>query len=137
MFSTEQRSQIMRLIRSKNTKPEIAVRKLVHRLGYRFRLHTPGMPGRPDLTFPRLRSVIFIHGCFWHSHQAAHCKVRPPKSNAIYWQPKLARNQARDRSAQDALHRLGWRVLVVWECEIKDMETLAVTLKQFLAEGER
>src|ERR1700680_2467345 len=108
----------MRRIRSKGMLPELAVRSLVHRMGFRFRLHRNDLPGKPDLVFASRRKVIFVHGCFWHSHN---CKVaHVPKSNRDYWVPKFQRNKARDRKNIDALAANGWDVLVIWECEMQD-----------------
>lgn len=124
------RTAVMRSIRKKDTRPELAVRRLVHKLGYRFRLHRRDLPGCPDLVLPRHRAVILVHGCFWHQH--AGCKLaRQPPSNREYWMPKLARNVERDRTTHALLTDLGWRVLVVWECEIGDPVTLEQALRRF------
>lgn len=116
-MSREQRSAHMAKIRSKNTKPEIKLRSILHRLGYRFRLHDGTLPGRPDLVFTRRRKVIFVHGCFWHGHS---CKVgaRLPKTNTEFWDLKRKNNQDRDARQTRELMALGWDVLVVWECEL-------------------
>jgi DNA mismatch endonuclease (patch repair protein) len=128
------RSAIMRAIGSKNTKPEMAVRRLAHAMGYRFRLHRKDLPGKPDMVFPGRKAVIFIHGCFWHQHPDPSCKdSRLPKSNTDYWGPKLQRNQARDAENEAALLAQGWRVLVIWECQIKDREALSDRIKAFLS----
>jgi len=120
----------MRRIRSRDTQPELAIRSLVHKMGYRFRLHRKDLPGKPDLTFVSRRKVIFLHGCFWHAH---HCKTAHiPKSNASYWGPKLQRNRARDKKNLKALIRLGWKPLVVWECELSDERRLRRCVRQFL-----
>ena len=103
-------------VRTANTGPEMAVRRLVHGLGYRFRLRRRDLPGTPDLVLPRYRAVIFVHGCFWHQHECR--RGRPPASNEAYWGPKLARNVERDERARNALKEMGWRVLTIWECEI-------------------
>jgi DNA mismatch endonuclease (patch repair protein) len=125
------RSENMRAIRSKGMRPELAVRSLVHRLGYRFRLHRKDLPGKPDLVFVSRRKVIFVHGCFWHSHQG--CKVaHVPKSNLSYWEPKLERNRARDVRNVEALTATGWQTLVVWECEISRSGELRERLVHFL-----
>jgi DNA mismatch endonuclease (patch repair protein) len=129
--TAEQRSRIMRAVKGADTTPELAVRRLAHSMGYRFRLHQKDLPGKPDLTFPRLRKAIFVHGCFWHGHDCAR-GARVPVRNRDYWTQKVARNMERDRSAQSALQRLGWKSLVVWECEIKDQNRLQRTLRRFL-----
>jgi DNA mismatch endonuclease (patch repair protein) len=121
----------MSRIRSANTSPELAVRQIVHRLGYRYRLHVKALPGTPDIVLTRLRAVIDVRGCFWHSHR---CKVgHVPASRKEYWLPKLKRNTARDRKSARALRALGWNVLIVWECETRDAERLEVTLRKFLS----
>ncbi len=126
----------MASIRSKNMKPELAVRKLAHRLGFRFRLHRKDLAGKPDLLFPKYRAVIFVHGCFWHQHSAPGClDGRPPKSNLAYWGPKLARNSERDAKCRASLEAEGWRVLVTWECETRDRAMLAEKLEAFLRGG--
>ena len=133
-LSPEERSAHMRRIRKTDTKPEITVRKLAHSLGYRFRLHRRGLPGTPDLVFPRLRKIILAHGCFWHQH--AGCKLaRSPKARPDYWQPKLRRNQERDEAARIALEAAGWSVLVVWECETANAAALRLRIAAFLEEG--
>ncbi len=120
----------MRAIRSKDMEPELQVRRLAHRLGYRFRLHRKDLPGHPDLVFAGRRKVIFVHGCFWHAHG---CKTaHTPKSNQFYWLPKLERNRARDEKNIKALRAAGWRTLVVWECEMFNDARVASTLKTFL-----
>jgi DNA mismatch endonuclease (patch repair protein) len=116
-LSTERRSANMRQIRSKNTAPEIILRSIVHRLGYRFRLHRKDLPGKPDLVFPGRRKVIFLHGCFWHQHKECR-EGRLPGTRCEYWGPKLAKNEERDASSQAALKSLGWGVLTLWECEL-------------------
>lgn len=124
------RSENMRRIRGKDTKPEMTLRRLVHGLGYRYRLHRANLPGKPDLVFPARRKVIFVHGCFWHSHgcKLSHC----PKSNLEYWGPKLERNKARDEESRAALEGAGWGVLVVWECELHEPAKLITGLRSFL-----
>lgn len=122
----------MRAVKSKDTKPERIVRKLVHSLGYRFRLHRKDLPGVPDLVFPRLRKVVFVHGCFWHGHD---CKrgARSPKENADYWSEKIARNRKRDASQLAELQSAGWSPLIIWECELKDASTLRERVERFLS----
>jgi DNA mismatch endonuclease (patch repair protein) len=125
----------MRAIRSKGMKPEMAVRSLVHSMGYRFRLHRKELPGKPDMVFLSRLAAIFVHGCFWHQHREPKCKdARQPKSNVDYWQPKLASNQARDVENESALAAQGWRVLVIWECELKDIDMLKKKIFTFLAD---
>jgi DNA mismatch endonuclease (patch repair protein) len=124
------RSANMRAIRSTGMKPELAVRSLVHRLGYRYRLHRKDLPGKPDLVFGPRHKVIFVHGCFWHCHN---CKLaHAPKSNRNYWEPKLERNRLRDERHLKTLTMLGWKSLVVWECEICDERLLAKRVVAFL-----
>ena len=130
-LTREQRSERMARIKSRDTRPEMIVRRLTHRLGYRFRLHGHGLPGRPDMVLARHRVVIFVHGCFWHRHE---CKAgkRMPKSHLDYWGSKLARNVERDADATRRLMEVGWRVLTVWECETRDKAVLADRLRLFL-----
>ncbi len=124
------RSENMRAIRSKDTQPEMAVRSLVHKLGYRFRLHRSDLPGKPDLSFPARRKVIFVHGCFWHSHG---CKPGlTPKSNQDFWLPKLRQNKVRDRKSLKALSGLGWGSLVIWQCELREGRSLRLRITGFL-----
>lgn len=110
------RSHIMSRVRNRNTSPELALRKALFQLGFRYRLHNPALPGKPDLVFPRYRAVVFIHGCFWHWHG---CRSHFPEANAAFWQAKILRNQQRDIEVRDQLLARGWRVLVVWECALK------------------
>ncbi|RWP70764.1 DNA mismatch endonuclease Vsr [Mesorhizobium sp.] len=121
----------MSRVRKTNTKPELIVRQIAHRLGYRFRLYRKDLPGNPDLTFTRLKKVIFVHGCFWHRHD---CRLggRLPTTRPEYWIPKLERNVERDRLAEVELRRLGWDILVVWECETRDGVLLADKIATFL-----
>ena len=132
VFTPEQRSAVMRQVKSKDTAPEKLVRSIVHRLGRRFRLHGADLPGKPDLVFPRSNQVIFVHGCFWHGHDCP-AGLNRPRSNSEYWTAKLDRNARRDRRNQTELRRLGWRVMVVWECETRDPERLAKRLSRFLS----
>ena len=130
-ITPEQRSQNMRAIRSKDTAPERFVRSIAHRAGYRFRLHRTDLPGSPDLVFPRHRSVIFIHGCYWHGHGCSR-GGKGSKSNQGYWGPKLERTRARDRAAREKLEAMGWRVLTLWECELSDAATVQAAIENFL-----
>ena len=114
-------------------KPEMAVRKVAHAAGFRFRLHGKDLPGKPDLVFPKYRAVVFVHGCFWHQHAEARClDGRAPKSNTGYWGPKLKRNVERDAASRARLEEMGWRTLVIWECETKDREELGARIAGFL-----
>jgi DNA mismatch endonuclease (patch repair protein) len=121
----------MAAIRGRDTRPELAVRRLVHGMGFRYRLHGKGVVGRPDLVFPRRRKAIFVHGCFWHFHEGC-SNYREPKSRLDFWHPKLRRNRERDLEVQRRLASDGWEVLVVWECEIGDTRALQVRLRTFL-----
>jgi DNA mismatch endonuclease (patch repair protein) len=122
-ISKARRSEVMALVKSKNTKPEIVVRSFLHGSGFRFRLHDKRLPGKPDLVFPKYNVALFVHGCFWHGHQSCpHHRI--PKSNVEFWENKISGNQARDQKHQEALKALGWRVIVVWECEIRKIEFL-------------
>jgi DNA mismatch endonuclease, patch repair protein len=124
-------SEMMGRVRSKDTKPEVKTRSATHVLGHRFRIHVADLPGKPDLANKARRWAIFVHGCFWHSHDDCRLASRP-QSNTGYWSDKLARNQARDASHAQALHDLGYRVLVVWECETRDDNKLREVLTAFL-----
>lgn len=131
MESPAVRRRTMQAVKSKDTAPELMVRRLVHSMGYRFRLHRKDLPGKPDVTFPRRHKTLFIHGCFWHGHNCAR-GARVPMQNRAYWTKKVARNQERDKTAQASLHTLGWRVLVLWECELKDIRRVGSKVKNFL-----
>jgi DNA mismatch endonuclease, patch repair protein len=132
-LTPERRSENMRRIRSKGMKPELTVRRLLHGLGYRFRLHRRDLPGKPDLVFGPRRKVIFVHGCFWHRHDDPAClDGRAPRSNQSYWLPKLARNKQRDIANLSALRAAGWDFLVIWECETRDLKKLSVRVAEFL-----
>lgn len=131
VYSREQRSRNMSAIRGKDTRPEMIVRRIAHRLGCRYRLHRRDLPGAPDLVFPRLRKVVNVHGCYWHMHDCRYGRV-VPRTNPEFWQTKREGNVARDCRNLAELHRLGWDVLTLWECETKDLETVAGRLKRFL-----
>lgn len=126
-----QRSATMARVRSRDTKPELAVRGLVHSLGRRYRLYRTTLPGTPDLVFPRYRKAIFVHGCFWHGHDCE-AGANRPKSNLAYWRAKLSRNRRRDATNRRALRKLGWKVLVVWECQLGNSERLRSRIERFL-----
>jgi DNA mismatch endonuclease, patch repair protein len=129
----DRRSANMSRIRSRDTSPEMIVRRLVHGMGYRYRLHVARLPGKPDIVLPRLRRIIDVRGCFWHQHPGC-IDSHVPKSRLEYWAPKLERNQRRDEENRAKLRELGWRVLVIWECEAKAASKLAERLAQFLRE---
>lgn len=134
-MSPEERSRRMASVRSVDTKPEMAVRRLVYGMGYRYRLHCRDLPGKPDLVFRSRRAVIFVHGCFWHRHDG--CSLaRLPKTKIEFWTTKLEGNRERDARKVAALEISGWRVFVAWECELKNKEKLAERLRQFLDEGD-
>jgi DNA mismatch endonuclease (patch repair protein) len=118
-ISKARRSANMRAVRGKNTAPELAIRKAAHRLGLRFRLHRKDLPGRPDLVFPRWKTAIFVNGCFWHGHRGCR-RSKLPASNVEFWRNKLTANAARDRKNYAALRKIGWHVVVVWQCDIGD-----------------
>jgi len=126
----DRRSANMAQIRSKNTKPEMVVRRLVHRMGFRYRLHVPELPGKPDLVFPRLKKIIDVRGCFWHQHRGC-IDSHVPKSREQYWRPKLKLNCQRDRTNTRTLRAQGWSVLTLWECQLRDTEALQKQLAEF------
>jgi len=130
-LSKAERSHVMSLVKSTNTSPELIVRRLVHAMGFRYRLHVRTLPGTPDLVFPRLRKIINIHGCFWHAHPCKRGK-RIPQTNRGFWLRKRRRNAARDRRTGKTLARLGWKVLTGWECELRDAVKLRRRLRVFL-----
>ncbi|MFC1545201.1 very short patch repair endonuclease [Gemmatimonadota bacterium] len=130
-ISPEHRSWNMSRIRGKDTKPELLVRSILHRMGYRFRLHRRDLPGSPDIVLPKYRTAIFVHGCYWHRHQGC-VYAYTPKTRVEFWQEKFKENVARDAKAQRSLEESGWNVLMVWECEVQNPEKVAQVLKQFL-----
>lgn len=126
----EARRRLMQTVKGKNTGPELEVRSLLHRLGYRFRLHRRDLPGTPDIVLPGRGAAIFVHGCFWHGHE---CRIgRLPKSRLDYWAPKIQDNRARDERKHSQLVAAGWRVLTVWQCELADLKALERRLRAFL-----
>ncbi|MGA2584800.1 MAG: DNA mismatch endonuclease Vsr [Tepidisphaeraceae bacterium] len=131
-LTIKERSYRMSLVRCRDTKPEMVVRKLVHGLGFRFRLHRSDMPGKPDLVFPKLRLVIFVHGCFWHQHKCS-AGNRMPKSRVAFWRTKLKGNVARDRRNLAKLRDQGWRVLTIWECQTHNVLKLTANIDSFLS----
>ena len=131
VHSHSQRRRNMQAIRGFGTKPEMVVRRLVHSLGFRYRLHRRDLPGTPDLVFPRLRKIIFVHGCFWHMHNCRYGRVKP-KTNADFWEKKLSENRNRDRRNIQQLRRDGWRVFTIWECQTRDHKALRERILKFL-----
>jgi DNA mismatch endonuclease (patch repair protein) len=132
VFSPSKRRKVMQAIRGKDTTPELLVRSMVHRLGLRFRLHGQKLPGKPDLVLAKHRSVIFVHGCFWHRHD---CKLAAtPKTRPEFWSAKFRANVERDQRVKAQLEKLGWRVVEIWECETRRAETLELRLRQEFAE---
>lgn len=133
-LNPDERSKRMSLVRGKDTKPELLVRRLVYSLGYRYRLHSTEIPGKPDMVFKGRRKVIFVNGCFWHRHD--NCSLaRLPKSRLDFWKPKLEGNKERDKKNQEKLSARGWGFLVIWECEISDPEALTDKILNFLDKG--
>lgn len=133
-LSKRQRSERMARVQSKDTKPEMIVRRLLHGMGYRYRLHRSDLPGRPDIVMGPRRAVIFVNGCFWHRHQDPDCKLaRLPKSNTDFWVEKLSANRDRDAVNRTRLRELNWNVLDIWECEVGDRELLVAKIEEFLA----
>jgi len=135
-ISRAERSAMMSRIRSKNTKPERAVRSCIHRLGFRFRLHDRSLPGAPDIVLPRFRAVIQVHGCFWHRHRGCRFAYNP-KSRTEFWAEKFRSNVKRDRKDVASIRRLGWRVLTVWECQTKDLARVDKRVLRFLGSRKR
>ncbi|MDZ7640959.1 MAG: very short patch repair endonuclease [Desulfurivibrio sp.] len=130
-LSKERRSWNMSRIKGKDTKPELIVRSLLHSMGYRYRLHQKSLPGKPDMVFKKYRAVIFVHGCFWHRHKG--CKFAyKPKSKQEFWQRKFLENEARDKKNRFKLEKLDWKVLVIWECEVENIEKLKRKVTAFL-----
>ncbi len=121
----------MRAVKDRDTKPEMMVRRMIHGMGYRYRLHRKDLPGKPDLVFPARMKIIFVNGCFWHGH---HCRrgARTPKTNRKYWIEKIDKNKARDRKSRKALSKLGWSVLTLWECDLKNTEAVQKKVVRFL-----
>lgn len=135
VLNLEQRRACMAAVKSGNTKPEMSVRRLVHAMGYRYALHKRTLPGRPDLCFVSRRKVIFVHGCFWHGHT---CRrgARVPIANREYWIRKIRRNRERDLQSRQSLSAMGWKSLIVWECELKSVSELARTIGKFLERAD-
>lgn len=133
-ISKEERSRVMAAVGQKNTMPEIKVRTFLHRHGLRYRLHVNRLPGRPDIVFPKYKTVLFVNGCFWHGHKDSNCKLaRTPKSNIDYWKNKILNNQKRDSLNSQRLAHLGWKVLTIWECEINNPFILDNLVKHIMS----
>ena len=133
--SPKKRSAIMAQVRTRNTGPELVARKMLHRLGYRYRLHRKDLPGSPDIVFPRTKLAIFVNGCFWHGHACRYGRL--PKSKLQYWRPKIEANRTRDVSKQRQLRQRGWSFLVVWQCELRKPEAALKQMVQFLNKCHR
>lgn len=131
-ISAKKRSHLMSRIKNRNTTPELTVRRALHRMGYRFRLHRKDLPGHPDITLPRFKKIIFVHGCFWHSHDCP--RGKRPATNQEFWDKKINRNIERDTKAQAALGEAGWDVLVLWDCQVKKPNLLTTLLSTFVNE---
>ncbi len=133
VLTAEQRHRCMARIRGKDTDPERNVRSIIHRMGFRYRLHVSGLPGKPDIVFPRLRKVVLVHGCFWHMHRCRFGRVKPA-TNANFWKTKREDNRQRDAKVRRALRKDGWNVLTVWECELREDDKLRKKLRRFLTD---
>jgi DNA mismatch endonuclease (patch repair protein) len=129
-LTQQRRSWLMSRVKGRDTTPEIAVRRMLHALGYRYRLHVKSLPGKPDIVFGPRKKVVFIHGCFWHGHRCG--KGRLPKSNTTFWTEKIATNKARDRRNVKGLKDLGWQILVIWQCQLKDPLAVRTRIVDFL-----
>ena len=134
VFDPQKRSAVMRRVKGKDTSPELRVRRLLRRMGVGYRLHRADLPGKPDIAMPGRKLALFVHGCFWHGHDCAR-GARTPKANRDYWQAKIGRNRARDAEHQRALESMGWRVLTLWECELKDEAAVERRLSSALGLG--
>lgn len=135
VFTADKRSQIMSRVRGYDTFPELAVRSLLHRMGYRFRVHQDRLPGNPDIVLHKYKKVIFINGCFWHGHKGC-TRSKRPTSNVFFWTKKLEGNIQRDRRKLRELKRLGWNYLIIWQCQIKDKDRLKSRIRRFMLPGE-
>ncbi len=136
VFDPAQRSAVMRAVKSRDTGPEMAVRRAAHALGLRFRLHRNDLPGKPDLVFPSRRIALFVHGCFWHGHDCPR-GARMPQNNRDYWQAKIGRNMARDKATMTALRKLGWTARTIWECETRDPVALARRITRLIGRARQ
>lgn len=132
-ISAEARSRLMSKVKNRNTTPELTVRRALHRMGYRFRLHRKDLPGHPDIILPKHKKVIFVHGCFWHGHNCP--RGKRPATNQEFWNKKIDRNIERDIQAQAALAAIGWDILVLWDCQVKKAALLQTILSEFMNKG--
>lgn len=135
-LTPEARSERMSRVHAKDTKPEMKLRKLIHGMGFRYRLHRKELPGKPDLVFPGRKSIIFMHGCFWHRHEDCGL-ARLPKSKQAFWCAKLEANKARDQKNISTLKAAGWRILVIWECQLRDEDRVRQVVKEFLTSYQK
>lgn len=135
IYKPAKRSAIMRRVQARNTRPEVRVRQALHRLGFRFRLRRDDLPGKPDVVLPKHRIAILVHGCFWHGHSCSH--GRRPSSNSLFWEQKLSANERRDERVEADLRSLGWKVIVIWECETKNSSILDETITRWLGSSNR
>ena len=134
--SPEKRSWVMAQVKGRNTRPEKAVRSLLHHMGYRFRLQRVDLPGKPDIVLPKYRTAVFVHGCYWHRHDCPNGQ-RLPKSRLDFWLPKLEGNRERDIRKQSLLRKQGWNVLIIWECQLRDTNTLQENIRAFLKDAAK
>ncbi|NUN96093.1 MAG: DNA mismatch endonuclease Vsr [Candidatus Omnitrophica bacterium] len=134
-LTPEQRRLTMSRVRSKDTRPEMVVRRLIHRMGFRFRLHRRDLPGNPDIVLSRFRCIVMVHGCFWHHHRCKHGR-KIPRSNQLYWLPKIEKTVQRDKRNRRDLQRLGWSILTVWECQLKNKEFVRKRIERFLGDRQ-
>ena len=135
-IAADKRSLIMSYVRQRDTQPEMIVRTLLHRMGYRFRLHRKDLPGKPDIVLPRHWKAIWVHGCFWHCHRGCRRATRLA-TNVEFWERKIEKNMERDARVREEIEELGWSTLTIWQCELRDIATVQCTLRRFLEEGRR
>lgn len=134
IFSQEKRSQVMSHVRNRDTRPEKIIRSILHKSGFRFRIQRKDLSGKPDIVLPKYKTIIFVHGCFWHQHEGCK-KALPPKSNVSFWLEKFRKNKERDRKVIRTLQESGWKVIVVWQCEIPKIKNNPEIIKKLISEG--
>ena len=134
IFSQEKRSQVMSHVRNRDTRPEKIIRSILHKSGFRFRIQRKDLPGKPDIVLPKYKTIIFVHGCFWHQNEGCK-KALPPKSNVSFWLEKFRKNKERDRKVIRTLQESGWKVIVVWQCEIPKIKNNPEIIKKLISEG--